>query len=95
MTLFRAGDVILSMMGLVRVKALEKALTRIEPRDFSGIPTAGCPVCGDQWLKVPMVFDDETYDVAAWGTDGECYSCGTRVTVCCPADKEQEANYEY
>jgi hypothetical protein len=44
---------------------------------------------GDSWI------DDETYDVAAWGTDGECYSCGTRVTVCCPADKEQEANYEY
>lgn len=54
--------------------------------DARGIPTASCPICGEQWLKVPMIFDDETYDVAAWGLEGECMSCGTLVTICCPTD---------
>lgn len=58
--------------------------------DASGVPTAGCPMCGEQWLKVPMIFDDDTYDVAGWGLEGECYSCGTRVTVCTPVDKDEE-----
>lgn len=54
--------------------------------DASGLPTAACPVCGDRWLKVPVMFDAETYEVAAWGTEGECYSCGTVLTVCTPVD---------
>jgi hypothetical protein len=56
--------------------------------DASGVPTAGCPICGDRWILVPMLFDEETYDVAAWGTEGTCYSCGTKVTVCTPLDAE-------
>ena len=59
--------------------------------DARGIPTAGCPNCGEQWLKVPMIFDDETYDIAAWGLEGECFSCGTLVTVCTPVDQEAES----
>ena len=56
--------------------------------DLQGIPTAACPSCGDRWLKVPMMFDEDTYDVAGWGTEGECYSCGSLVTVCTPVDSE-------
>lgn len=58
--------------------------------DARGIPTAGCPNCGEQWLNVPIIFDDDTYEVSAWGTEGECFSCGTKVTVATPADKEME-----
>lgn len=58
--------------------------------DLQGIPTAACPSCGDRWLKVPMMFDEDTYDVAGWGTEGECYSCGSLVTVCTPVDSELE-----
>lgn len=58
--------------------------------DLQGIPTAACPSCGDRWLKVPMQFDEDTYDVAAWGTQGECYSCGSLVTVCTPTDSIEE-----
>jgi hypothetical protein len=56
--------------------------------DASGIPTPVCPLCGSEWLMVPVLFDHETYDVASWGLEGECYSCHTKVTVCCPVDKE-------
>jgi len=54
--------------------------------DAEGIPTAGCPLCGEQWLMVPVIFDDETYEIAAWSTKGYCSSCNTKVTVCTPAD---------
>jgi hypothetical protein len=30
------------------------------------------------------VFED--YDIAMWGTEGECYECGALVTVPCPVD---------
>lgn len=85
-------DILLSMMGLLRLSTIQEPP---EPLNFSGVPTAGCPVCGDQWLNVPMIFDDETYDVAAWALEGECFSCGTRVTVCCPVDKEREMENGY
>lgn len=26
------------------------------------------------------------YNIAWWGTDGECYECGTKVTVPTPVD---------
>lgn len=58
--------------------------------DLQGIPTAACPSCGDRWLKVPMMFDEDTYDVAAWSTEGECYSCGSLITVCTPVDSTEE-----
>lgn len=58
--------------------------------DASGIPTAACPNCGDRWLVVPMQFDEETYEPNAWGTEGECYSCGTKITVCTPVDAEED-----
>lgn len=55
--------------------------------DLQGLPTAACPACGCTWLMVPMTFDPETYDVAAWGTEGSCFGCGSRLTVCTPVDK--------
>jgi hypothetical protein len=75
------------VVGLVT--DLRKSDDRKLGLDASGVPTAGCPMCGEQWLKVPMIFDNDTYDVAGWGLEGECYSCGTRVTVCTPVDKEE------
>jgi hypothetical protein len=54
--------------------------------DLRGVPTAGCGCCGEQWMLVPMIFDDETYDVAAWGTSGTCMGCGAELTVCTPVD---------
>jgi len=60
------------------------------PIDATGIPTPVCPLCGCDWIMVPMTFDYETYDVAAWGTEGECFSCKSKVTVCCPVDKDSE-----
>ena len=78
------------VIGLVA--DLRESERRADPvgLDATGVPTAGCPMCGEQWLRVPMIFDDDTYDVAGWGLEGECYSCGTRVTVCTPVDKEEE-----
>lgn len=58
--------------------------------DARGIPTAACPTCGEGWFTVPVVFDEETYEVAAWALEGMCISCGTVLTVCCPADKDVE-----
>jgi hypothetical protein len=63
---------------------------RVEFLDARGIPTAGCPACGERWFNIPVVFDVETYEMAAWGLEGSCFSCGTLVTVCCPVDKETE-----
>jgi hypothetical protein len=54
--------------------------------DAQGLPTAACPACGDTWLLVPVTFDAETYEIAAWGTEAECYSCKTRLTACTPVD---------
>ena len=58
--------------------------------DARGIPTAVCPNCGDSWFRAAVMFDPETYDISAWGMDGECYSCGTLLTVCCPVDSMME-----
>jgi hypothetical protein len=63
-----------------------------EAMDASGIPTSMCPLCGSRWLKVAIMFDDETYDVAMWGTRGECYECGTMLTICSPPDKDPETS---
>lgn len=60
-----------------------------------GIPTAACPLCGDKWLLVPVVFDDESYEVAGYGTDASCYNCGVAVTAPTPLDHpDYEDNYD-
>jgi len=60
-----------------------------------GIPTAACPMCGDKWLLVPVQFDDDTYEISAWGTDAVCYSCGITVTAPTPLDHPDYNEYEY
>lgn len=60
-----------------------------------GIPTSACPLCGDKWLLVPVQFDDESYEIAGYGTDASCYSCGVAVTAPTPLDHpDYEDNYE-
>jgi hypothetical protein len=61
----------------------ERRMTKL---DATGIPTAMCPNCGSSWLNVPVMFDPVTYEIAAWGTEASCFSCGTLVTACCPVD---------
>jgi hypothetical protein len=63
--------------------------------DMRGIPTSACPLCGDKWLLVPVQFDDDTYEVAVYGTDASCYSCGVAITAPTPLDHpDYEDNYE-
>lgn len=57
-----------------------------ENGNMRGIPTSACPLCGDKWLLIPVVFDDESYDIAGYGTDAMCYSCGVAVTAPTPLD---------
>jgi hypothetical protein len=33
-----------------------------------------------------VMFDHDTYEIDAWGLDGECFSCGALLTVVCPVD---------
>ena len=58
--------------------------------DARGIPTAMCPSCGSTWLNVPVMFDAETYEIAAWGTEASCFACGALVTACTPVDSPAE-----
>lgn len=59
-----------------------------EAIDARGIPTAICPLCGSDWFYVPVKFNLETYKISAWGTDGYCYACSSKVTVVTPVDGE-------
>jgi len=54
--------------------------------DPTGIPTASCPNCGDMWMNVPVMFDPDTYEIAAWGLEAKCFSCDTPITSPCPID---------
>jgi hypothetical protein len=54
--------------------------------DARGLPTPVCPVCGEEWLVIPVKFFHESYTIAIWGTDGYCYSCKSKVTACTPLD---------
>jgi|AntAceMinimDraft_6_1070360.scaffolds.fasta_scaffold14965_2 hypothetical protein len=58
----------------------------LEPIDARGIPTAACPICGERWLMVPVIFDEEDYEIVSWGTEGFCGVCRALVTVCTPED---------
>lgn len=60
--------------------------------DTRGIPTHECLNCGSTVFRVAVVFED--YDIAMWGLDAECFSCGAPVTVPCPVDDPAfDANY--
>lgn len=51
-----------------------------------GIPTSACPMCGNKWLLIPAIFDDESYDIVMYHTDAVCHSCGMSVTAPTPLD---------
>lgn len=54
--------------------------------DASGIPTPVCPVCGSEWLVVPVKFCKDSYMIGMWGVNGHCYNCKSEVTACTPKD---------
>jgi hypothetical protein len=54
--------------------------------DASGIPTPVCPVCGGEWLVIPVKFCRDSYTIGMWGVDGYCYSCKSKLTACTPLD---------
>lgn len=51
-----------------------------------GIPTANCPQCGHDLLKVYIKIDPSDYELGLYGLDGECAACGTLITVATPID---------
>lgn len=52
--------------------------------DTRGVPTHECFTCGGRLFRIVASFED--YDIALWGLDGECASCGAPATVPCPVD---------
>jgi len=51
-----------------------------------GIPTAICPECGCDLLKILAKIDPIDYELGLYMLDGECAKCGTLVTVATPLD---------
>jgi hypothetical protein len=51
-----------------------------------GIPTANCPECGCDLLKVNVKIDPLDYEIGLYTLDGECAECGALVTVATPLD---------
>lgn len=57
--------------------------------DARGIPTAVCPNCGCDLLKIIAKFDPLDYEIGLYLLDGECSKCGTLLTIPTPIDKEK------
>lgn len=51
-----------------------------------GIPTAICPECGHDLIKVSIKVDPSDYELGLYTLDGECAKCGTLLTVATPVD---------
>lgn len=51
-----------------------------------GIPTATCPECGYDLIKVSIKIDPSDYELGLYTLDGECARCGTLLTVATPLD---------
>lgn len=51
-----------------------------------GIPTARCPECNSDLLKVAVKIDPLDYELGLYMLDGECAKCGTLVTLATPLD---------
>lgn len=60
-------------------------VSEIVRTNFEGIPTASC-VCGEEWMKVPVIFDKDTYEIAMYGLVATCMSCGASLTAPTPLD---------
>ena len=54
--------------------------------DASDIPSAVCINCGSDHFTAVVSFDPDTYDIALWSLQGECYVCGCKVKLPCPID---------
>lgn len=55
--------------------------------DLGKIITPVCP-CGSTLFRAIVSFDPETYEISGYYTEGECFECGTRLTLPTPLDKE-------
>jgi hypothetical protein len=54
--------------------------------DASDIPSAVCINCGSDHFLAVVSFDTETYEIASWSLQGQCYNCGCNVKLPCPVD---------
>jgi hypothetical protein len=54
--------------------------------DLRGIPTAVCPNCGNDELKIVVKFNPETYEISMYGLEAECFSCDSLLTAPTPLD---------
>jgi hypothetical protein len=54
--------------------------------DMRGIPTPVCPNCGGDELIIVAKFDKETYQIAMYGLEAECYVCHSLLTAPTPID---------
>jgi len=55
--------------------------------DFRGIPTAACPACGSNLLRVTASFNHETYEIDMYLLDNAtCAECDALITAPSPAD---------
>jgi len=54
--------------------------------DARGIPTAICPNCGLDYLKIIAKFDPITYEISMYHLDATCANCETLLTAPTPVD---------
>jgi hypothetical protein len=55
--------------------------------DLGKTITSVCP-CGSTLFRAIVTFDQDTYEIAGYYTEGECFECGTRLTLPTEIDKE-------
>lgn len=56
--------------------------------DYTGLTSTECPNCGDNKFKTWIVVDEE-FEIGMYGTDGECWECGTKYSLVTPIDLEK------
>jgi hypothetical protein len=54
--------------------------------DFRGIPTAACPNCGSNLIKIVAQFDPKDYEIGIYSLDAECALCQALLTAPTPLD---------
>jgi len=60
--------------------------------DFRGIPTAMCPNCGSDFIKIIAQFDPVDYEIGIYKLDAECAVCEALLTAPTPLDIIKESN---
>jgi C4-type Zn-finger protein len=66
----------------------ENNIPRLSSIDYTGLTSPYCPVCGDLKFKTWIAVDSETFEIQIYGSDGECWECGTKYTIVVPQEKE-------